>query len=344
MQFKFQLIVKKRILVTGASGFIGSFLCAKGMELAYEVWAGVRNTSSRKFLNINDLNFIELSFEDKKLLAEQLLEYLKLNSPFDFIIHNAGVTKAPKTEDYFQANYQNTKNFIEVLFELSILPEKFIFSSSLAAFGPANEKLADIIKLDQKPAPINLYGKSKLKAEEYIKSVEGLNYIILRPTGVYGPRDKDYFQIFNIINKGFEFYIGSIHQKLTFIYIDDLINAYFLAIRSDQKAASYFISESKWYYTYDFYRKIKEELNKSTIKIVIPLWLIKPIAAINDFIGKVTGNYPTLNNDKLAILEAKNWYCETSKLAKELNFKTEYDLDSGIKATIKWYKENGWLS
>lgn len=331
-------------MITGASGFIGSFLCAKGIESGYEVWAGVRQTSSRKYLNIRGLNFIELSFEDEKLLSHQLTEYLKLNSPFDFIIHNAGVTKAPKNEDYFQANYLNTKNFIEVLSEISILPEKFIFTSSLAAFGPANESSPDQIRLDQKPDPVNLYGKSKLKAEEYIKSVKDLNYIIMRPTGVYGPRDKDYFQLFNIINKGFEVYIGSTRQKLTFIFVEDLINAYFLAIRSEQSAASYFISESDWYYTCDFYAKIKKELNKKTIKIVIPLWLIKPIAVMNDIIGRTTGNYPTLNNDKLAILKAKNWFCETDKLKSELNFITEYNLDSGIKATVKWYKENGWLS
>jgi len=336
--------VKKKILITGASGFIGSFLCAKGIDSDYEVWAGVRKTSSRKYLNIKGLNFIELNFEDKKVLSDQLSNYLKINSTFDFIIHNAGVTKAPKNEDYFQANYLNTKNFIEVLSEFSILPEKFIFTSSLAAFGPADEGSADIIKLDQKPEPVNLYGKSKLKAEEYIQSVKGLNYIILRPTGVYGPRDKDYFQLFKIINKGFEVYIGSMKQKLTFIYVEDLINAYFLALRSEHKSTSYFVSESKWYYTSDFYRKIKDELNKTTIKIVIPIWIIKPIAAINDLIGKLTGNYPTLNNDKLAILKAKNWYCETNKLEKELNFNTDFDLDSGIKATVKWYKENGWLS
>lgn len=334
----------KKILITGASGFIGSFLCEKAGNLGYEVWAGVRNTSSRKYLNIKGLNFIELSFEDKILLSEQLSEYLKSNSPFDYIIHNAGVTKSPKKENYFQSNYLNTKNFIEVLSEMSIIPEKFIFTSSLAAFGPASESSPDIIKLDQKPVPVNLYGKSKLMAEEYIRSVEGLNYIILRPTGVYGPRDKDYFQLFNIINRGFEVYIGTLKQKLTFIYLDDLVNAYFLALSSDKSKTSFFVSESKWYYTCDFYAKIKKELNKRTIRVVIPLWLIRPLAAINDYIGRMTGNYPTLNNDKLAILKAKNWYCETSQLEKELNFKTEYDLDSGIKATIKWYRENGWLN
>lgn len=334
----------KKILITGASGFIGSFLCEKAGNLGYEVWAGVRNSSSRKYLNIKGLNFIELSFEDKILLSEQLSAYLKSNSPFDYIIHNAGVNKAPKKENYFQSNYLNTKNFIEVLSEMSIIPEKFIYTSSLAAFGPANESNPDIIKLDQKPVPVNLYGKSKLMAEEYIRSVEGLNYIILRPTGVYGPRDKDYFQLFNIINRGFEVYIGTLKQKLTFIYLDDLINAYFLALSSDKSKTSFFVSESKWYYTCDFYAKIKNELNKRTIRVVIPLWLIRPLAAINDYIGRITGNYPTLNNDKLAILKAKNWYCETSQLEKELNFKTEYDLDSGIKATIKWYRENGWLN
>ncbi|MBK7096058.1 MAG: NAD(P)-dependent oxidoreductase [Saprospiraceae bacterium] len=333
----------KKILITGASGFIGSFLCEKGIELGYEVWAGVRKTSSREFLQHPELNFIVLNFEDKDILRSQLGEFKSKNGRFDFMIHNAGITKSSNMEDYRSINFLNTRNFIEVITENDMIPDKFLFTSSLAAFGPGKDNSSEPIRLDQKPEPVNLYGKSKLEAEQYIQSQEKLKYIILRPTGVYGPRERDYLFIFKMINSGLEFYLGSDIQKLTFIFVKDLIRVYFDAIESGLTNKSYFLSESKWYETHTFYSLIKRELNKKSFRVIMPIWIIELLAFVNECIGKISGNYPTLNKDKLRILKATNWICETKQLKEELNFEAEYDLDKGIKETVRWYKENGWI-
>lgn len=333
----------KRLLITGASGFIGSFLCEKGLELGYEVWAGIRKTSSRKYLQNKELKFIELTFEDKNILKTQINNFNKDFGKFDFIIHNAGCTKSPKIEDYRNINFINTQNFIDVLKETNNLPEKFLFTSSLAAFGPGKDNSLEPVMLNQKPNPVNLYGKSKLEAEDYIKKVDGLNYIILRPTGVYGPREKDYFLVFKMINNKLEVYIGADNQKITFIYVKDLVRAYYLALESDVVNKSYFLSETGWYETKTFYSYIKKALNKKANRIVFPLWIVKTIASFNDMIGKNFGNYPTLNSDKLSIIKATNWICETQPLKDDLNFVTEYNLEKGVNETALWYKENGWL-
>ena len=337
------VLIMKRVLITGASGFIGSFLCDKGVELGYEVWAGIRKTSSRKSLQNPELNFIELTFEDKELLSDQLEDFVRSQGRFEYIIHNAGITKASKREDYRNINFLNTKNLIDVLVEKKITPDKFIFTSSLAAYGPGKDNSEEPIKLDQKPEAVNLYGKSKLEAEQYIQSIKELKYIIFRPTGVYGLMATDYYLLFKMINRGFEFYLGTDQQKLSFIFIKDLVRAFYLALESDVFNRSYFLSENKWYNTSTFYAMIRKELNKKTIRMIIPLWLITPIAVINDLIGKITGNYPIFNTDKLIILKATNWICETSQLRDQLNFETEYDLEKGIKETVQWYKENGWI-
>ncbi len=335
--------MKNKILITGASGFIGSFLCDKGVELGYEVWAGIRKSSSKQYLQNPEINFIELTFENREILKNQIQEFNKSYGKFDYIIHNAGCTKAPRNEDYRNINFINTKNFVEILLETNNNPQKFIFTSSLAAYGPGKENTTEPVMLNQKPNPINLYGKSKLEAEEYLRSITELNCIILRPTGVYGPREKDYFVVFNMINKGAEVYIGSDKQNLTFIYVKDLVRAYYLAIEANVKNTSYFLSESEWYQTNTFYSLIKKALNKKPIRIVFPLSIVKSIAAINDLIGSITGKYPTLNNDKLAILKATNWICETQPLKDDLNFIPEYNLEKGVNETVLWYKENGWL-
>jgi nucleoside-diphosphate-sugar epimerase len=333
----------RRLLITGASGFIGSFLCEKGVELGFEVWAGIRKSSSKKYLQDPKLNFIELTFEDKEKLKSQILAFNQEHGKFDIIIHNAGCTKAPRAEDYRNINFINTKNFVDILLETGNNPDKFIFTSSLAAFGPGKEKSTEPVMLNQTPNPINLYGKSKLEAEQYLRSIPELNCIIMRPTGVYGPREKDYFTVFNMINNRFEGYIGSDKQCLTFIYVKDLVRAYFLAIEADVKNTSYFLSESEWYYTSTFYALIKKSLDKKSMRITVPLWIVQIVASINDSIGKLTGKYPTLNNDKLGILKATNWICETAPLKKDLNFEPSYNLEKGVQETATWYKKEGWL-
>jgi nucleoside-diphosphate-sugar epimerase len=333
----------KKVLVTGASGFIGSFLCEKGLELGYEVWAGVRKSSSRQFLQNPDLNFIELNFENKEILKSQIESFIKTNSKFEYIIHNAGITKAAKEFDFLNINFINTKNFIEALTELKVLPDKFVFTSSLAAVGPGKANTINPIKDENTPIPINLYGKSKLEAENYIKSVEGLNYIIFRPTGVYGFRDKDYLNIFKLINNGIELYLGSGKKFISFIFIKDLVDAYFLALESNLSKRSYLLSEENGYEVSAFYSMIKQEINKKTIKITIPLFLLDFLANLSETTGKMLGFYPVFNKDKVEILKVTNWICDTEPLLNDLHFKTKYNLHCGIKETLRWYKENGWI-
>lgn len=133
----------KKILITGASGFIGSFLCQKGIDLGYEVWAGMRKSSSKEYLQDPNIHFIVLNFEDKTELKEQITSFNQEFGKFDIIIHNAGCTKAPRNEDYRNINFVNTKNFVDVLLETDNNPEKFIFTSSLAAYGPGKENTTE---------------------------------------------------------------------------------------------------------------------------------------------------------------------------------------------------------
>ncbi len=325
-------------MITGASGFIGSFIVEQALKNDFNVYAGIRKSSSKKYLQSPKINFIELDFSDKDGLVQMLKE-----NKFDFIIHNAGLTKAKKKDDFDIVNFQYTKNFIDAIIASEITLQKFILISSLAAFGSGNDLNTIPIKLTDTPNPDTLYGISKLKAEKYLSSKNNFPYIIIRPTGVYGPRETDYFVFFNTINKGIEPYIGFKKQHLTFIYVKDLVKAIFAALESNLTAKAYFVSDGNGYTAQEFAAITKKHLHKKTFKLYIPLIIIRCLVLITEFINGLTGKVSALNKDKYNVLKSRNWLVDTTELKSDLNFNASYDLDKGVKETIEWYKKENWL-
>ena len=240
-------------------------------------------------------------------------------------------------------NCQATVNFIEALIHTGMVPEKFVHMSSLAAIGPGNPETGEPVRLSDEPRPIELYGKSKLEAERYIMALKDFPWLIFRPTGVYGPREKDYYVFFQTINRGMETYIGKAKQILTFIYVRDLVRVIYDALPSAVIRKSYFVTDGNEYDTELFSFIAKKHLNKKTVRLVFPPTLVKGIAYTLEKSLSLFGKMPTLNIDKYNIMCATNWRCEVEPLQHDFNFVAEYDLDKGVKETVEWYKKEGWL-
>lgn len=334
-----------KVLVTGASGFIGSFIVEKGLEKGFEVWAGVRRNSSRKFLSDERVNFVELNFSSKEILVAQLQEFKETHGAWDYIIHAAGVTKCLDKKDFFRVNYQGTKNFVNALEAAGMQPRKFIYLSSLSIFGPQHEKQPYVPITDSDtPAPNTAYGESKVLAEKYIMKKASFPYIILRPTGVYGPRERDYYQMAVSIKKHIDFAVGYKPQVITFIYVKDLVKAIYLSIEKPVENRCYFVSEPQGYNSRAFSDLIQRELGiERVLHIKAPVWLLKVISVCAEWGSRISGKPSTLNRDKYKIMKQRNWLCDTAPIENELGFTIEYPLEAGVKETIKWYKQEKWL-
>ncbi len=331
------------VLITGASGFIGSHLVEEGLKRDYTVYAGIRSTSSKEYLKDPRIHFLEIDFTSRNMIMETLESCRVQGLLFQYVIHNAGVTKAAKKEDYFRVNSQNTQNFIQALAEARMVPEKFIYMSSIAAYGPGDPATLRPVMLSDTPNPIELYGKSKLEAEKYIRSLDSFPWLIIRPTGVYGPREKDYYIYFKTMSRGLETYIGSKQQILTFIYVKDLARLIFDALKSNIVRKSYFISDGKEYDTRTFAAITKKILKNKTVKIRVPLSIVKQLSSGLEKLYGLWGSIPTLNTDKYNVLSSTNWRCETAPLQTDFGFSAEYDLERGIEETVDWYKTQHWL-
>lgn len=335
MYLKYKKVYKKKLLITGANGFIGSFLVEEALDKGFEVYAGVRNNSNLGNLPVNDINIINFNLNDKDDIKEKIL---KVNG-FDYVIHVAGITKACDKSQFDFVNYQLSKNLVEALVESNRTPLKYLQISSLAAYGPGDSQIMKPIKNSDKPNPISEYGKSKLKFENYLKTLSDFPYLIFRPTGVFGPREKDFYVMYKSINNGIETYIGSKNQALTFIYVKDLVYLLIDALDSEMVQRSYFVSDLKSYTAQDFNSVIKKVMNKKTITTVVPKTIVRVLALLNEKISCfLFKKSPTLNTDKFREISQNNWLCDSTDLVIDFDFKPKYTLQQGLKETIDWYK------
>lgn len=334
-----------KILITGASGFIGGFLVEEALRRGYDVWAGVRSSSSRTNLQDDRIHFIDLKYNNTEVLINQLEEFVAEYGAWDYIIHNAGLTKTPEKKNFFRVNTEYTINFIEALATAKCKPKKFLLMSSLSSYGQGDEKTFCPIRLDDPQKPDTAYGKSKLEAEKYLRRQNYFPYIILRPTGVYGPGEKDYFMEIKSIKSGLDFAVGTIPQRITFIYVKDLATVAFLALENETiRNRHYFVADGDVYTDESFARLIQDILQKKRVLHArIPLPLVNVACHCSEWIGKLLNKSMTLNTDKYIILKQRNWICDVEPLKKELNFTPAYPLRKGLEESIEWYTEKRWL-
>jgi nucleoside-diphosphate-sugar epimerase len=305
-----------------------------------QVWVAVRPTSSRKYLSDPRIQFLELNLSDKEQMKRQM-DGLR----FDYVVHAAGATKCLHAEDFFRSNTEGTKNLVQALMELQMPLKRFVFVSSLSVYGPVAEQqpYREICGNDT-PQPNTAYGRSKLAAEQYIESIEGFPYVILQPTGVYGPRERDYFMMAKSIKSHTDFSVGYKPQDLTFVYVLDVVQAIFLALDCQKTGGKYMLSDGEVYSSRTFSDLIHRELGHPwLLRIKAPIWLLRIITFCGEHIGRMTGKISALNNDKYNIMKQRNWRCDIKPAMSDLGYKPKYQLDEGVRLTIKWYKENNWL-
>lgn len=330
-----------KILVTGASGFIGSFIVEEALRRDMEVWAAVRKSSSRKYLTDERINFIELNLSSEDDLRQQLAGY-----EFDYVVHAAGATKCLHKRDFFKTNTDGTINLVNALITLKMPIKRFIYLSSLSIFGAIRET-SPYLEIEESdiPRPNTVYGKSKLLAEKFLDTIgNDFPYVILRPTGVYGPREKDYFMMAKTIKGHIDFSVGFKHQDITFIYVQDLVQAVFLTFNRGKNGRKYFLSDGNVYNSTEFSNYIHDDLGHPWwIRIKAPLFILRLATFVGEYIGKITGKTSALNNDKYNILKQRNWRCNIEPAVDELGFHPQYDLKHGTELAIKWYKDNKWL-
>lgn len=324
-----------KILLTGATGFLGSHIAESLTQDAHEVRCLVRATSDITFLKtLKSVEILEGSLSNLDFLQKAVMGV-------DAIIHNAGLTGAIHSQDYFTANVETSMNLMMSAKHYTPHLKRFIYISSLAAAGPRTNNQPQLTD-----NPVSHYGRSKLMAE--MKLREHANEIpltILRPPVIYGPRDKNMLILFQAIKKGIAVLFLQGQMQVNTIYVKDVVSAVTQALMTPTKSGNtYFINDGQSYLWRELISQLAQTVSRDKhININIPLFLMKSIAFLGEYYAGFTNKKPWLFKDKIDDLCQLNWLCDDSETRRDLNWSPKYDWITGTQETYNWYREMGWL-
>ena len=327
--------MREKVLITGASGFLGYHIINAAVKEGYDVYAAIRKSSNVKHLEHLSVNYVELDYKNAESL-EKLFE----EKGFEYVIHGAGITKANSAKEYDLVNNIYTQNLATAAAK-SKKVKRFVFISSLAAIGPS-KSIAESITENKIPEPVTAYGVSKLNAENNLKKLD-IPSTIFRPTAIYGPREKDIFIVTQTLNKGIDAYIGRINQQLSFVYGADMGEIAVKALKQTGGNKEYNITDGNVYSRYAYADIVKKILAKKAVRFHLPMSVIKVLFFVVEKVNRSMNKAGAVSIEKLNELAAINWVCDISKVKNELGFEPKFDLEKGLQATVDWYKENKWL-
>ena len=328
--------MREKVLITGASGFLGYHIINAAIEKGLNVYAAVRRNSNIEHLKELPVRYLFLDYDDAEDMARQLAE-----NKIGYIIHAAGVTKAVRQEEYDHVNATYTLNLAKAAERLGINFKKMVFISSLAAVGPLQDAQNKITE-ETTPNPVTAYGRSKLLAEKCLANI-AIPTTILRPTAIYGSRDKDIFLLIKTVNRGLDPYIGKFLQQLSFVHAKDVADVAVKSLFINNALGIYNITDGNSYNRYQFSDITKILLNKKALRFHIPMPLVKSLAFFLETTNGWFKKPSVINREKLHELAAKNWICDISKARMELAFTPKFDLQTGLEDSIAWYISNKWL-
>jgi nucleoside-diphosphate-sugar epimerase len=317
------------ILVTGATGFIGSHLVEALLKGGETVRALVRPSSSRRYLPAVDTACADLEGGDG--LGAAL-------AGVDTVIHLAGATKALHSEDYIIANLKATETLARAVAGRGI---RMVHVSSLAAIGPSPD--GKPIAEDAEPHPVTTYGKSKLQAERVIRSLLP-GAVIVRPPVVYGPRDTGLLEVLKPLSKGWALEIAGGERWFSAIYVRDLVEGLIAAAGCSAAAGrTYFLSHPVPVSWGGLLSAAARIMGRRARRLRVPAGAAEALGFCAEVWAQIIRKPGMVSREKVREARCAAWVCDSRRAAAEVGFEAQTPLEEGLTATLAWYKEAGWL-
>lgn len=330
------------VLVTGASGFVGSHLVEKLVERGYRVRILVRRSSSLHWLENVRVEYAVGDVRDKASLAGACVGVRS-------VFHFGALTRARTAADFRQSNADGTRHLAEALAERGTGGGFFVYCSSLAAGGPAVavERDPEPVRTESDPAtPITPYGRSKLEGEIALREVADAHgrfrHVVLRPPAVYGPRDRNVLIFLRMVKNGFLPVPRAAVNRMSLIYVADLVDG---AVRAAETSArgTYYLSDGDIYTWTEVGRRVAAMMDVDVRSVRVPRGVAAFGAMASEFWGLLAGDPAIFSRSKVRDIWEPHWVCSPEKARREWGFEVRYPLERGMEETLTWYRMNQWL-
>jgi nucleoside-diphosphate-sugar epimerase len=310
-----------RVLVTGATGFVGSHVAQAFVEAGYEVRVGARASSNLRWISGLDTERVPLDVRGEPEDISRAVENV------DIVVHAAGITRARRPEDYYPVNAGGTSKVAAAALGAGV--RRFVLISSLAARGP-----------DGSDHPESDYGRSKLEAETHLRSLSGrMEAVVLRPAAVYGPRDTDLLPLFRLARAGW-LPVPSGAALLQPVYAEDVARATLAAVRAPVGFGPFSIAENRRYTWSDAAAGLEKALGRTVRAVRLPTGAFVLAGRAAELLSAV----PILDERRARDLALNAWTCDVSGTEEALGWRAEVPLFEGLERTARWYGQVGWLS
>ncbi len=326
-----------KILVTGASGFVGGHLCERLVSEGHEVYGLIRSPKGSDYL----FHVIQ-----GDLSEESIQKWIsKLPEDLEACIHTAGIVHSFDKEIFDLVNFKGTVD-LELALKNKFSHFHFIFTSSLAAVGPST-----LAKPHNEETPLNppsLYGQSKKKAEIYLKDNLSKNWklTIVRPPMVIGPKDPAVLDIFKMVKSRLILGTGlqGMKKLYSFVCVHDLVELLVKCLEENpQRIRTYFPAYPKLATYQEIVQAIKDQMKVTTLTLPVPMLIITALAHFVALIKKVIPLDVRLTPDKIHELAPQCWTVDSSLSISELGMNYQWGLSKTIELTYHDYKNRNWI-
>ncbi len=325
----------KSVMLTGATGFIGSHIAEKLVEKGVLTHLLVRRRTDLlnqlekrgarvHVANPDDLAGLKDSFRDA-----------------DTIIHCAGTTRGLKRDDYIRGNVTFTENILSILGE----PQRIVYISSQAVAGPSNSR--GPVEEDTLPNPLTHYAESKVIAEDRVRDwgkQNRNNFVIIRPSAVYGPRERGIHTYFKLIKMGIFVLPVDGRNRFSIVHVEDLVEAVLKAAGHSPGGETYFVANDEPCTWEKLGKTIQEALKKThVLKLPLPRFTQHIGPFFCDLISLISGKPMFMSSQKMIELKQRAWVCSNRKIKRMVGWKPKIPFEKGIELTANWYIKNNWI-
>ncbi len=326
-----------KVLVTGASGFLGSHVAEQLASEGHEVRLLLRRTSNRRFLT-------GFPFEEATGDVTRASSLPAAVAGMDAIVHSAGLVKARNEAEFHAVNGEGTANLLAAITQAAPTLKRFVHVSSLAAHGPSDDGAAR--PADARANPVSAYGRSKLAGERFVRESRiAARAVIFRPPVIYGPRDPALVPFFRLSRMRVAPLLMGGHNQISIVYVDDVARAIVQATtaEADISGKTYCPEDGRVHTWRDLLTAVEAALGRRALRINAPRWAFTAAALASEAFGFAARRAVSLTRDKVHEMAQPYWVCSSGGLHQDLGWSARVDIREGARLTAEWYRREGWI-